>query len=96
MTDRSVREQVELLRKHNEWRRGCEGDMAHPMEIGEAIESVCDSAISASELRECLSETLAVLHASMYSGLTTMDDQNNARRVVDRASDALAKTGGGL
>ena len=33
---------VEILRQHNEWRRGAELPMEDPTELGEAIDAVCE------------------------------------------------------
>lgn len=35
------KEAIELLRRHNEWRRGAEIEMESPEELGKAIEAVC-------------------------------------------------------
>lgn len=35
------KEAIELLRRHNEWRRGAEIEMESPEKLGKAIEAVC-------------------------------------------------------
>lgn len=38
----SIEEAIDLLRAHNIWRRGGEGAMVNPTDLGIAIDTVCD------------------------------------------------------
>lgn len=38
----SIEQAIELLRAHNIWRRGGEGAMVNPTDLGIAIDTVCD------------------------------------------------------
>ena len=44
--EEEIREAVYLLRQFNEWRRGGDGEMPNPTDIGIAIDRVCDAAES--------------------------------------------------
>lgn len=45
---------IEILKRHNEWRRGGEGDMQNPTDIGLAIDDVIRMAVEGNVAIEVL------------------------------------------
>ncbi len=55
--DMKVEDAIKLLRDHNKWRRGDETlEMAHPTQLGIAIETVCDAAEKLTKIPEYYQE----------------------------------------
>jgi len=52
MTNEEFKEAIELVQRHQDWRRGAETEMENPKELGVSIDTVLKSARELSQLKD--------------------------------------------
>lgn len=47
-----IKEAIEILKRHNEWRKGADTDQQHPVKVGDAIDLVTSRIMDLADLLE--------------------------------------------
>lgn len=82
---------IEILRRHNAWRRGAELPMEDPTELGEAIDAVCDAIVS--DFPEGITDEQIIWQAVSRDLLREVAKQMSDAVLIDELNKRLKRYG---
>ena len=97
MTNEEFKEAIELVQRHQDWRRGAETEMENPKELGVSIDTVLKSARELSQLKDGTHPDMVMvprdvmLHARHYLDGVARDayDSSEVCEIIYRIDKAM-------